>query len=638
MAIGPMTQTPFLDLIKATLEFRMESLFSKKGTFTFEPVSFDAVKVELDSITTGNILRAYGKTDTPKLLVYITDTKSDQKIIRNLFATLGLFLFWEEGSDLAGLWAKMGMNLVNLFQCNEIHSFNDFSRKEFFYQIANFKIVKVKWNEQSYVIGFSAELFDSINKSIKDGGEISKFVESIKQGYAKNQPQKKIFPKLQIERPREFEIGKFLVPKSLNWGNIPIKTRLNFIRETHAKDAQDVAFWFGLSLTFEEKSYYLQYAFPHQKLEKPEEIQLKYQSLLGNILKPLLATRWNTLSKPLQKSGSKLLEHPILPMFEKGIIVEYEIRVNQSTLICHVIVPKNLVDLIDSTETGDNSFESAEPLLHFINVNRKLIYKKYAETFQVYFHQTENRKYPILLFEFLNIIKPSDLTLTIQNFFVASGIKTIDLQRFFFYLKSDASSQTKLLFLDEDFDEARVKSLLPPGMQKEWEMFPVIWENRTGLSSISLNFDEFLQKNREVMQALFDHSQNGKIDFSPQTRYILYSEFAKLIKEELQEKLKAINTSSIGLFAKLKDVPKANVQQFFYSLKSDELGCIFLDWESELPKIQAFVSKKFYQEASEDLAAKKQALLKSSLDLNVVLTLKRKFAEELTTLTSEEFV
>jgi hypothetical protein len=633
-----MPSNTFLTLIQSLIEYRFEKLLSQSGKLSMEEIHFDSLQQDFGAIEKGYIIRSYGKTDLPKLVTLVTDIKVDPKVLKNLIAPLGIFPFWEDSFDLSLLWNKMGTSFINLFQCNEIHGLNAISRKEYLYQVANYKIYKMQWNELKFYLAIHAGLFLLISSSTKQENDAKLILDLIKSEYQKQLPLKKIFPKLQIERPREFEIGKFLIPRTFSFGNVQVKSNVRFLRETVAKDAEEIAFWFGLSLTYEEKSFYLQYAFPHQKVENPDELQTKYQNLLISIIKPILATKWNSLSKTLQKYGSKLLEKPILQLFDKGILIEYELKINQTTVLCHVIVPKTFVDFLMALDTELKSYESSEPLLHFINLNRKLINEKYTESFEVYFHQTENRKFPILLFEFLNMISEADLILTIQNYFVASGIKTIELQKLFFYLKLDVNTGEQILFLEDDFDEKRIKSLLPPGMQKEWETFPVYFENRTGLASISLGFDEFIKRNREVMQSLFESSQNGKLDFSPQTKYVLYTEFSKLISEEIQIKLNAINQTNKGLFVKLKDVPKANVQQFFYAFKSDELGFIFLDWEEELFKIQNFVSKKFYQEVSEDLTVKKHLVQKSTLNLGVVLSWKEKFVTELTALTSEEFV
>lgn len=628
------TETLLLNLMQGQFKRLMASTVTIGST----EISFEQLKEELTTVEIGYIVNSYGKIDSPKVISLLTDTSIDAKSARMLLSPVGLFAFWEASDDLSVFWKRLGSSLSNLYQCNECHSLTSVSKNQFFFQTANFMILKFSIEKQILYLCLDSLIAKGINETIKNQTDASMFCEMILKELDKKIPAKKIFPKIQIEKPKEFMIGDFLIPKKFDWGKNSVKTRIKYLRESHQKDSEEISFWYALSLTFEEKNFYLQYGFPHAEMENTEEIQSKFQSLFASIIKPILAFKWNQLKIQLQKFGSKHLESPFSPLFDKAILLDYEIRINQSLVHCHVIVPKGFIVYLSTIDSGMQASESSEPLFHFINLNRKWIGERYSELFQIYYHTYENRTYPILLFEFLSIICQADVLITIQNYFVANGIKTIDLQRLFFYIKSDPDTQQNALFLDEDFNEGTIKNLLPPGMQKEWDQFNVNWENKTALMSISYPFEEFIAKNRQIMQELFEACRSEKIVYTPQTMYVLFSEFDKLIKEETFAELKNINLANQGLFSKLKDVPKAEVQQFLYTFKSDDLGFVFLDWEKELPKIQSFVSKKFYEEVSEDLASKSIKHQKDVLDLNSVLSMKKKFVTELILLTSEEFV
>ncbi len=625
-------------LILNLIQGQFHHLLASKATITSNEITFEQVKEDLSSVEFGFIINSFGKTESPNIISFLTESNLDPKIVRMLLGPIGLFSFWEETDDLSLFWKRMSNSLTYIQQCNEVHGITAVNKKSSLFQISNSIVLKFLIEKHILYICLDSQFAKKIDESIKSEAEVTAFCEEIHAELNKKSPLKKIFPKIQIQKPKEFIIGDFMIPRKFDWGKNIVKSRIKYLREAHPKDSEDASFWYALSLTFDEKNFYLQYGFPHSKMEKIEEIQSKFQSLFLSIIKPILSSKWNQLTVTLQKSASKHLESPFSPLFEKAVFLEYEIRINQTILTCHVIVPKAFIDFLWTVNLDGKVSESSEPLLHFINLNQKWIGERYQEPYQVYFHTNENRKYPILLFEFLSIICQADIMLTIQNYFVANGMKTIDLQKLFFYYKSDPVTHENKLFLDEDFDEISIKKLLPPGMKNEWDLFAVHWENRTGLMSIAYQFDEFIAKNREIMQELFDACKNGKIAYTPQTRYVLYSEFEKLLLEETLTELKNINLSNSGLFLKLKEVPKANVQQFFYSFKSDDLGFVFLDWEKELSKIQSFVSKKFYEEVSEDLAAKSLKLQKQVLDLNSLLTIKKKFVSELNLLTSEEYV
>ncbi len=625
-------------LIHTLFQNQFDRVFQKSGKLNLEEFSFEELSSIIDETVDAKLIHNYGKSNVPKIIGFMPKTKLETKVLRSLLSSFTLFPFWENDFNLESLWVKLGANFSNLFQCISIETFSDNSKKELKFQISDFYILKISWNDIELFFCIDDHLADAIQSKIQSEEQIKNFSQKISEDIQKNHPPKKIFPKLQIENMKEFEIGNFLIPRSFHWGNIKVKSKVRYVRESHAKDPEEVAFWFGVSLAYEDKSYYLQYAFPHQKLDKPDEVQMKYQSLLVNLLKTSIGSKWSQLPISLQKSGTKALDKPIEQLFDKGILVEYEIKVNQSNLLCHVLIPQNLINFLVNVQKDKLIGEFSEPLYHFINLNRSLIRNKYAENYQVFFHQTESREYPILLFEFLNMLGDNDLKLVLQNYFVASGIKTIDFQKLLFYLTTDSLTQTKSLFLDEDLDENRMKRLIPVGMQKDWDTFPVNSENITGLTSIAYSLEEFILKNREVMQSIYQHCIDGKLEISKKARYILYIEFAKLIEEELLKKLSEINQKYISLLDKLKDVPKATVQQFFYTFKSDELGAIFLDLDAGLLKAQPFVSKKFYQEVVEDLVSKNTLRKKQALDLNVVLSLKERFIKELTAITSEEFV
>ncbi|MBB6481428.1 hypothetical protein [Spirochaeta isovalerica] len=398
-----------------------------------------------------------------------------------------------------------------------------------------------------------------------------------------------------VKRSREFAFGSYLIPE-LTIGNSPICADYSQICFDPVPVSAEGCSLYRCTFTIDNRDTECFYSF---KGQNPSIATLSAQ---------LMKAQKNSLGRLMNKEVKIRSAGPFsgdIDAMADGYELEGNIYSPGGSLTYAFRFPRKLINLLPEQECSTVKGK-------ILQTNRELFSRNFSS-----FHLTEGR---FLLDDLLTLAGKRDINLICQNFFLARSLSGNELRELFYHKirKGDRIGMTSIPFRSRQ----NLLSHLPVRLR----------DGFIAGSGCSDSLEELLERNRKLLEELYNQIMDNKILLGSNTLMILERETGARLQESKMLRLKKL-MSNMGSYNALMRMDSKTIQIFLGQLNHTVLSDLFVYQPKNIVQVKPFLSRTRFNELMEDVRFTQKRIKTNQIDINRICDNIERFNRE-----SAEFI